>query len=238
MENTINLYYLTGINLSAGQMVIKTEGDSVLLVDSRYFELCKNKASVPVLLSEKNTLDKVLNGVKKVAFDSETITYQNFLNLKMQLKDQTLVPLKNPIQKIRAIKEPQEIILLREAAFLGEEGFQYAKSLLKDEISELEVALELEIFSKRKGAQGLAFESSAFGKNSAMPHHRASDKRLKKGMTVLIDIGVKWKGYHSDMTRTFFWAIPHKSCTIYMIFTRSSKACLNVMQTKHTDWRS
>ncbi len=230
VENTINLYYLTGINLSAGQMVIKTEGDSVLLVDSRYFELCKNKASVPVLLSEKNTLDKVLNGVKKVAFDSETITYQNFLNLKMQLKDQTLVPLKNPIQKIRAIKEPQEIILLREAAFLGEEGFQYAKSLLKDEISELEVALELEIFWKRKGAQGLAFEPIiAFGENSAMPHHRASDKRLKKGMTVLIDIGVKWKGYHSDMTRTFFWGDPPQVMhDIYDIVQEAQKRALTL----------
>lgn len=62
---------------------------------------------------------------------------------------------------------------------------------------------------EKKGGQGVAFEPIiAFGENSAIPHHRASETRLSQGMTVLIDIGVKWKGYHSDMTRTLFWGEP------------------------------
>lgn len=228
VENAINLYYLTGIALSVGTMVIKAE-EVVLLVDNRYFEICKKKAPVPVLLSEKNPLDTVLKGVATLAFDSETTTYQSFLNLKKLLKEITLIPLNNPIQKIRGIKEPEEILLLREAASLGFQGYHYAKSLLKDGISEFEIAAELEIFWKKKGGHGLAFEPIiAFGENSALPHYRAGETRLSPGMTVLIDIGVKWKGYHSDMTRTLFWGEPPAIMReIYEIVQEAQKHALS-----------
>ncbi len=208
VENPIDLYYLTGITLSAGKIVIKKD-DATLLADNRYYEFCKSKAPIPVQQSEKKSLDTILNDVKKLAFDSSTTTYQDFLNLKKQLKDKELVPLENPLQKLRSIKDEDEIRILREAASLGHQGFLYAKSLLKNGICEEEIAVELEIFWKRKGGQGLAFEPIiAFGENSALPHYRASKTKFDQGMIVLIDIGVKWQGYHSDMTRTLFWGEP------------------------------
>lgn len=159
IDNPINIYYLTGLSLSAGNIIIKDE-EAILLVDNRYFEFCKSKAPIPVLQSEKNPLNTVLDGVSKLAFDSETTTYQVFLNLEKLLKDVTLVPLNNPLQRIRAIKEPEEIAFLQEAAALGFQGYHYVESLLKDEISELEIAAELDIFWKRKGGKGLLLSRS------------------------------------------------------------------------------
>ena len=208
VDDTTNLYYSTGLNLSAGKLLVKRD-DAFLLVDNRYFEFCKNKAPVNVLLSEKTPLESILNGVSKLAFDSETTSYQDFLGLQKLLKEVTLVPLPNPIQKIRGIKDSQEIALLAEAAALNVTGYEYVKSLLKEGISEIEIATELEIFWKKKGGQALSFDPIiAFGENSALPHYHASDTCLKKGMAVLIDIGVKWQGYHSDMSRTLFWGEP------------------------------
>jgi Xaa-Pro aminopeptidase len=229
IEDPINLFYLTGCHLSAGTLLIQ-ESDAVLLVDSRYFEFCKNKAPMKVLLSEKNPLETILKNVANLAFDSAATTYQEFLNLQKKLKDISLIPLNNPIQQIRAIKDRQEITLLKEAASLGSEGFHYVKSLLKEGIKESDLAVELEIFWKRKGGQGLAFDPIiAFGENSAMPHYRAAETELKDGMTVLIDIGVKWKGYHSDMTRTLFWGGPTTQMReIYAIVEEAQKRALAV----------
>lgn len=227
VENKVNLYYLTGLSLSAGTLIIKKE-EPILLVDNRYYESCKKESPIPVYLSEKNPLNTVLKGVSKLGFESENCSYQNFLNLQKQLTGITLIPFSNPILKIRSTKDQEEIMLLREAAELGFQGYHYAKSLLKEDITEIDIATELEIFWKRLGGQGLAFEPIiAFGKNSAVPHHRASESSLKKGMTVLIDIGVKWKKYHSDMTRTLFWGKPHPEMEkIHQIVQEAQKYAL------------
>jgi len=76
--------------------------------------------------------------------------------------------------------------------------------------SEKEVASEIRRLSKEK-AGGIAFRPIvAFGKNSATPHHRATKQKLKKGDVVKIDLGVKYEGWCSDITRTFFTAKPTK----------------------------
>lgn len=208
IENPIDLLYLTGLKVSLGKIVI-TPQSATLLVDNRYFEHCKKTSPIEVLPTEMISFVDLLKDLNRIAFDSETTTYQKFTDLEKKLKDRNLVPIESPIQKIRSIKDKEEILILNEAASLGHEGFQYVKDSLKDGISEIELAIELEIFWKRKGGQGLAFEPIiAFGANSAMPHYRASNVRLEPDMPVLIDIGVKWNGYHSDMTRTFFWGRP------------------------------
>lgn len=230
IENTINLLYLTGLALSAGKLLVYANGEVNLLVDNRYFEMCRQQSALKVFLMEKMPLEDLLKDIKSLAFDSESTTYQNYLNLQKQLKGMALIPLNNPIQKIRAIKDPQELALLNEAAVVGKEGYAFTKSLLKDGITEIEIANELEIFWKKKGGQGLAFAPIiAFGKNSALPHHRAGDTPLRKGDTVLIDIGVKWKGYHSDLTRTSFWGEPSSQMQeIYTIVQEAQVRALDI----------
>ena len=85
----------------------------------------------------------------------------------------------------------------------------YVLSLLKEEISEAELALELEFFWKKRGAKKLAFDPIiAFGANSSMPHYRAGLAKLQSHTSILIDIGVVLSHYHSDMTRVVHFGTP------------------------------
>ncbi len=76
--------------------------------------------------------------------------------------------------------------------------------------AEKEVASEIRKLTKSE-ANGLAFQPIvAFGKNSATPHHHPTTRKLKKGDIVKIDLGVKFDGFCSDLTRTFFTDEPTK----------------------------
>lgn len=221
VDDAINLYYLTGLQLSLGVLLVHSHG-AYLLVDSRYFEICQHRSPVPVLLAEQGntSLAKLLsnecNFVRTLGFSVETTTYKAYQNLQTCINNLSssisLVPVNNPVMNLRGIKDGDELKILREASILGSKGFDYVCTLLKEGISELEIATELEIFWKRHGSKSLAFDPIiAFGENSSMPHYRAAETRLKTGHTVLIDIGVNFQHYHSDMTRVVFFGKPDPS---------------------------
>lgn len=219
VEDSINLYYLTGMNLSLGKLLIRKD-KVTLIVDNRYFEMCKDLENLEVLPLEKTEFIDLFQSNETLAFDEESTTYQSFLLLqkKLQPKAVVLIPLKNPVANVRAVKDPEELTLLKEAAALCYKGYEFARSLLKNGITEIEVANELEIFWKKRGSQGLSFDAIiAFDTNGSMPHYRAGETPLGSNQTVLMDIGVKKNGYHSDMTRTFFWGTP--SAKVQEIYT-------------------
>lgn len=241
IDDPLNTLYLTGLNLSAGKLLIHANG-AYLIVDNRYFELCQKTSPFPVL-PEGNFSFEVhlarpdLTFIKTLGFDSENTSYKNYLEMEKCVKKAieqnrklTLIPLDNPVKKQRMIKDPSEIAILREAASLGSKGYDFVCSFLKEGISESEVALELEIFWKKQGSKALAFEPIiAFGANSSMPHYRAGNERLKKGHVVLIDIGVNYRHYHSDMTRVLYFGEPdEKIRRIFSIVEEAQKAALKI----------
>lgn len=236
IDNSVDLYYLTGLRLSAGQLLVHARG-ACLLVDGRYIESCSKKSPVPVLLAEpgKKTLEALLRGdcsfIKTLAFDSDSTTYHQFQLLQTMLSEtQKLVPTEHLVLELRAVKDQEEIAILRKAADLGSKGYDYVVSLLNTGISEREVANKLEIFWMEQGGEGVAFEPIiAFGPNSSMPHYRAGETKLKKGDPVLIDIGVKYQGYHSDMTRVVFFGEPHPEMRkIYDVVREGQQAALDL----------
>jgi Xaa-Pro aminopeptidase len=210
VTNPTDIYYLAGLEVSVGSLVIAHEG-SFLLVDGRYFEACKKTSPVFVHLAEEGRLFELIKDTKWLIVDKDNTSHGTFLKLEESAKKYgiNLQASESLIKPLRAIKDETEIQLLKEASDLGLEGFDFAASLLKTGITEQEVACELEYFWRKKGAQGVAFDPIiAFGPNSAMPHYRAGQAVLKDGDLVLIDIGVKWKRYHSDMTRVVFHGVP------------------------------
>lgn len=215
VEDKVNLYYLTGLSLSAGTLLMHKEG-AHLFVDGRYLELCENTAPCPVLLSSKVSVASFISSedykfIKSIGFDAETTSFQAYLEWKKRLEihEITLVPVDNPVKQLRMIKDSEEIILIQEAARLGSMGYDFVCSLLREGVKESELAAELEIFWKRMGAKGVAFEPIiAFGTNGSMPHYRSGHTALQKGMSILIDIGVNDRNYHSDMTRVVFFGEP------------------------------
>lgn len=226
IEHPINIFYLTGLDLSKGKLFI-SENSSALIVDGRYIESCREQTLYPVYLQEEHSLKDWLldQNLSKVGFDSDETSYNHFLELSQAVEEVNkkqpcqLIPLSSPIQTLRLIKDELEIQIMSEAARLAQNGYQLVKSLLSEKISESELAVELEYFWKKQGAKKLSFDPIiAFGPNSSKPHYRAGSTLLEKNTHVLIDIGVTWKHYQSDMTRVCFFGEPHpKIKEIYSI---------------------
>src|SRR5262245_52425599 len=211
IDHPIDLYYLLGIDLSFGRLVVE-ETQATLFVDGRYYEACQGIDSIALILtagySKESAFSKWwhLQG-KKVAFDAESTSYADYEGLK-QLSCE-LVPLYKALNALREIKEKNELGKLKRAAQLACEGFDYLCSLLQDGITEKPVAKELEIFWLKRGGDRVSFAPHiAFAEGSAQPHYHASERPLKKGDLVLCDIGVVVDHYNSDMTRVVSYGTP------------------------------
>ncbi len=226
ITDPIDLYYLTGIHVTVGTVVI-TKKEAALFVDNRYSERCEKESPIKVLAP--SALTDYLAKAKSIGFSQDTLTYGAYLKLAGELPSK-LVPLDSPMQKIRAIKEPKEVAAQEAAIQLCFRGFDFVKTRLYTGVSEEEVAKDLQLFWLANGGEALSFDSIiAFGKNSSMPHYRAGSDRLSPNDIVLVDIGVVVNGYASDMTRVFFYGKPHKKLeAIYNIVleaqTKSIKA--------------
>ena len=211
IEDPLDLYYLTGLSLSLGELWISKE-EVMLLVDSRYYEsVQKEFPFLSALTSDKEIEGFILrNKLLKVGFDSAKTSFEEADKLmKKEGVSVTWKPVPHMTGALRKIKDQKEILLIKKSAALLWEGYLYIKTVLKEGVSEKEVARKFEIFCLEKGADGLSFEPIiAFGENSAFPHYRAGERRLKQGDIVLIDIGAVFQKYCSDMTRVVFFGSP------------------------------
>lgn len=236
IENPIDLLYLTGLELSPGKLIV-SQSDACLIVPSRDHEYALRQTTYPVLLLNEYVLNECIveTNIHQIAFDQHHTSYQDFINLnqlaatlKSNAYSLDLLPLESPIQHLRFIKDREEIAALRQAAHLGYQGYEYVASLLREGVTESELAFELEFFWKKKGGSRLAFDSIiAFGPNSSMPHYRAGSTPLTSNTLVLIDIGVVLSHYHSDMTRTLFFGTPSPQMKgIYSIVEEAKEKAL------------
>lgn len=229
IEHPLHLLYLAGIEVSAGQLLVSQE-NACLIVDGRYFEKCREQQLYPVRLQADSALSNWIKeqNVRSLGFEQGETSYQRFQVLSKLTVD--IVPVESPVQQMRLIKDPQEIVLLKQAACLGYKGYEYVVGLLKEGVAEAELAFELEFFWKKKGAKKLAFDPIiAFESNSSMPHYRAGSTRLKLNTAVLIDIGVVLEHYHSDMTRVvYFGEPPPEIQTIYGIVEEAKQKAMGL----------
>lgn len=141
-------------------------------------------------------------GGPRLAFEAESTPYALFAELREALGSEP-VPTKGLVSELRLVKSPAEIATLREAARITDEAFAHILDVIRPGLREVDVALELERFMRRAGAEGASFAIIvASGVRSAMPHGVASSKPLARGELVTLDFGAKVAGYHADMTRT------------------------------------
>jgi len=114
-----------------------------------------------------------------------------------------MIPVSGIIEKLRTRKTPEEIEKIHQAVLLNEQVFQEAYKSLRPGQTEKEIALKIETSMRRLGAEEPAFPAIvASGPNAALPHAVPTDRRIKEGETIIIDMGLKLDGYCSDMTRT------------------------------------
>lgn len=199
-----NLYYFSGFTGGEGALFISPD-EKLLFTDSRYTVQAKLEAEDFEIFDVAETpLMKFLKGKREpIGFEDGFCTFSEFLRMKKQAPEVTLVPATEDIRCIRMIKTDAEIALIEKAAEIADDAFSYILPRIQAGKTEKEIALDLEFFMRKNGAEGTSFETiSASGVRSSMPHGVASDKVLETGDFLTLDFGCKYKGYCSDMTRT------------------------------------
>ncbi len=150
--------------------------------------------------------------IASLGFEAEHISVAHLKKMKKAFgRGVSLRPMENIVEKLRLQKELGEIRSLEKSAKINDRAFKKILPYLKTGVTEKEIAWIFERIAREKlGAEGLSFPPIiAFGKNSAIPHHHSGAMKLKKNMPVLIDAGVTYKKYCSDMTRCFFYGSPN-----------------------------
>ena len=203
-----NIRYLCGFTGSDGALIL-TQKEAFFLTDSRYWTQADEEVKGCRIVHYKKKIDDIVSlilevGVGKIGFESPSLPFSFYRSFREKLgKEVELHPLEEEINDLRAIKDVQELALIRNSIDLSSKAFLYAAEILKVGIREREAAFEMEFFMKKNGAEALGFDIIiASGKRSALPHGKASDKQIEKGDFILIDFGSGFRGYHSDQTRT------------------------------------
>ncbi len=206
VTNEKNIRYLCGFSFTDGFLVI-TETANYLVTDFRYFEDAKRKAksSFEVVMPELRTafVADVFAGLstKNVGYEDLSVTCAEYRELSEKYAV-SFRPIGDMILSAREAKSESELSKIAAAQKITDAAFSHVLKLLTPQITEIEVALELEYFMRRNGADGIAFETIAVsGDASALPHGHPRPIPLRKGFLTM-DFGAVYEGYCSDMTRT------------------------------------
>lgn len=207
-----NIYYLCGFAGTNGRLLI-TPKKAVLITDFRY--LCSARKQIPKqveIYDQKGGIKKLLNRFKNLGIEDEHITHARFLDYKKALKGVHLKPVSGLVERMRIIKTKDEIRILRKAVEIANKSFeQFIKTI---RIGQSEDEMEWNLFSvcRKLGADNFSFSPIiSFGKNTADVHYQKENKKLKKSEKILIDFGIKYQGYCTDMTRVLYTKKPDSS---------------------------
>jgi Xaa-Pro aminopeptidase len=203
-----NIRYLCGFTGSDGAFIL-TQRKAFFLTDCRYWTQSEEEVKESQIIHYKKKMDGIASllldlKLKNIAFESTALTFSFHQSLSEKLASESkLIPLENEIKNLRAVKNAQEVALVRTAIDISSRAFLHIMEMLKEGILESTIAFEMEFFMKSHGSETTGFDIIvASGKRSALPHGRAGSKRIEKGDFILIDFGSRVQGYHSDQTRT------------------------------------
>lgn len=237
LSNPINVGYVSGFTGSTALAVV-TPAQAVFIADSRYNlqaesqcpEFTVRKAA-PKPLETLAEVAKAL-GLKTLHFESATLTVAALEKWQEALEGVTLAPAADVVEPLRQVKDAGEIACIREAAEIVDRAFDFLLTITRPGVREMDLAIELEYFLKKRGSEQEAFEIIvASGPRSALPHGRASEKRLETGEFVTFDFGACRGGYFSDLTRTIVLGkADERQREVYGIVAAAQQAVLDAIR--------
>jgi Xaa-Pro aminopeptidase len=196
-----NVRYLTGFASSNAALLV--ERDRIrLFTDFRYWGAAQDVPDVEPVLTKRNLIGELAEALSgRVAFE-RSLQYGHYETLRDGGLD--LVPTSGAVESLRAVKDDDELAILRRACTITDRVFERLTDVRFVGRTELDVAWDLAQLFHEEGGQGLAFESIVgSGPTGSRPHARAGDRTIGTGELVVIDAGCTVDGYASDCTRTF-----------------------------------
>ncbi len=209
VSDRLNQRYLSDFHFDDG-FVLVTRGKAYLLTDFRYVEAAHAQCSkeLEILTPEQGMLACIRGileegGYVRVAVEEASLSYGDYLNACEKLPNAKLEGgASRMLEEMRLIKDDGELAAMARAQAVTDAAFAHILNFIKPEMTEIEIALELEFFMRRNGAEGTAFDTIAVsGSASALPHGVPRRVMLERGFLTM-DFGARVDGYCSDMTRT------------------------------------
>ena len=240
IANEINALYLSGCPGLACLLIPKT-GDNKAYVYNVNYEQAKAEAkgfTVELVKRSENLMAKIAEQakalkIKKLAIDS--LNVDNYRKLARELRGKIKLSVKgNLVWELRKVKDEEELELMRKAGKLTIEGMKVAYEVIRPGIKEYEAAAEIEYAMRKMGSWGTAFETIlASGARSAFPHGGCTDKEIREGDLVVVDVGAAYKYYRSDMTRTLVAGKPsNKQIKLYKVVKEAQEKAFQAVKPK------
>ncbi|MHB1419257.1 MAG: M24 family metallopeptidase [Bacillota bacterium] len=203
-----NRAYLSGFTGTAGLLLVTPE-KAFLITDFRYREQAEQQAPACNVVIQGvpagGNLARLVHdeGLTRLGFESNHITFQEHQSLTERMAGVELVPVLDLTEGLRLVKDDQEVEIISRAVKLADDAYENILGYLNSGVMERDVALELEYHMRKNGAQKASFEFIvASGTRGSLPHGVASEKLLVPGELVTMDFGAVYEGYCSDITRT------------------------------------
>lgn len=225
-----NRVYLSGFLGSSAYLVVTPQA-AVLLTDFRYLQQANAQAPdftveqhAPVWMDSMPDLTARL-GITRLGFEQDNLSYALYSGLAERLQLE-LVPTDGLVGLLRQVKDETELLYMQQATDIAEAAFAEIVQQIAVGRTEAEIAFDLEIAMRRRGAEEVAFPFiSASGPRSALPHGAPTDRKLQSGDFLTLDFGATVHGYRSDMTRTVVLGQPsERQLEIYRIVLQAQLA--------------
>lgn len=242
----INGYYFTGFHCDNGYFVV-TKNGCVYITDARYTEAAQKAIDWCEVAEYATGKFKQIGGdvvtklgTKSLLVEASRMTLQQQHDLSDIFAPAALNSeggLDHLIEALRVHKDEEEISYIKAAQAIAEQTLKHVFTLVREGVTEAELAFEFEFYARRMGAERLAFDSIvASGENGSMPHAVPGNRRIRRGDLITFDVGCVVGGYHSDMTRTVaYGAVSEEQRKIYDIVLQAQQTAIDYLVTGGDD---
>ena len=203
-----NIRYLTGFT-GSNALCVFTPAGGFFLTDTRYRDQSRAEVSGVVRTVTTETLAAAvlergyLDGCTHVGFESNATTYRQYRALRALFPRHSLRPTADLVEDLAVVKDDHELSCIRRAVAITEQVFLDMLNVIRPGKRENEIAAMISYLQKMYGAERDAFDAIvAGGAHGALPHARASERKMRSGEFVTLDFGCTVGGYVSDLTRT------------------------------------
>ena len=211
-----NMFYFSGYN-GLGALIISKKITPFIIVPQMEFQRAKSSMIKKVYtMDKKKFFESILDAVKKkklktknIALDKNNFTLNSYKHFKKQFQKIKSKDISLDCLRLRGIKTEKEIDFLKKSCYYASKIIEKAIKNFNEFKTESKIAAFLVYEAKKLGLELSFSPIVASGSNASMPHHEPSNAKIKKGFCV-IDFGVKYKGYCSDITRTIYVGKPSK----------------------------
>ncbi len=234
LSSPANISYLTDYPSRDSYLIVSPK-KSFYLTDSRYFAEAESRLKGIAVRQYDTGLFKEISriclksGFKCLGFEERHLNFAEYRKLRKELPAPLgLAPTFGLVEGLRQVKSPEEVRQIKIATKIAVKAFCFIQSQLKPGRKEIEIAGDLERFIRYHNAGDSSFKIIvAGGPNSAFAHHISSERKLKANEPVLIDMGVDYRGYKSDLTRVFFLGkIDTLAAEIYAIVRKAQELAI------------